>query len=515
MSFEHRTVIFGIDGAHFELIRPWINEGKLPNLRALFADGVTADLESVLPPVTSPNWKAYATGRNPARFGIYWWENVNPQNRRIYYPHERKQTLTEYWELLADDSKVGVMGVPTTYPPKSTGEFYVSGAPDAPDNGYTYPPELEDELKRRFDYQVTLNARLKDNIDTAAKEIIDGINVRLTAARSLFEEYDLDFMQVTTFYINSLHHYLWDHEYTLDAWQVVDEHVGYFLERDMNVVLMSDHGSTPIDEVFYVNAWLEEQGYLVTTDTWSNRLHRIGITTDRLVRIANSLGVRSLAESLAPSWLVNRIPNDQGQISRERKTDHIDWENSSVVASGQGPVYILETTDTTDDTIRRDELVTSLEALNGPSGYPIAEAVHNGEDVYAGRYVDDAPEIVIDQRTGVHISGSIGADSVFADPAAEGWCAENKRHGLFAAAGPEFRDGEADTLSILDLAPTMLHLFGQAIPTDYDGEVRKDLFTPKSGSHSREIKSRTMSPQRAELARMRAAARTIKDNRGL
>ena len=55
-------LIIGFDGATFDLIRPRAAAGYLPNLARLMAEGVTADLASTLPPVTSP----WLITRNPA-----------------------------------------------------------------------------------------------------------------------------------------------------------------------------------------------------------------------------------------------------------------------------------------------------------------------------------------------------------------------------------------------------------------------------------------------------------------
>ena len=54
-----KLLIIGFDGATFDLIRPWVEEGHLPNLAALMNNGVHGDLLSTLPPVTSPAWPTF------------------------------------------------------------------------------------------------------------------------------------------------------------------------------------------------------------------------------------------------------------------------------------------------------------------------------------------------------------------------------------------------------------------------------------------------------------------------
>lgn len=504
---SNRTIVIGIDGAHYELVGKWIKKGRLPNIEAVFEDGLTADLRSVLPPVTSPNWKAYATGKNPGKLGIYWWENIDVENRRVYYPSERKHSQTEYWERLADSYRVGVLGVPTTHPPQSIGEFYIAGAPDGENSGFAYPEKLEKHLVDEYGYRVLRKNELRVDPDAAAEEILDLIDLRFTVAHDLFHEYDLEFMQATTFYINSLHHYLWDDEYTLQGWQQIDEHVGRFMEEDINIVLMSDHGSTEIDTVFHINTWLEQEGYLELDTATAEYVYQLGIDRDRILRLASWFGIQDLAKRFSPEWLLRYIPDSQGELSHESKTDNIDWEQSTAVASGQGPVYVIAESPT-GDRIRR-ELKEKLAALEDPAGHPIATEVLTRDEVYNGSYIDEAPDLVVDQRPGVHIQGHIGRNEVFTDPADDGWRGENKPTGLFAASGPSFRSGEVDQLSILDIAPTMLHLFGMAVPEDMDGSVRQDVFDPMSEPADSVVDYTSTDPRKTEKRRIRKVARGL------
>jgi len=506
---DRPTVVFGLDGASYGLVDRWIEAGDLPNLRRVVESGVRGDLESVLPPVTSPNWKAYATGKNPGKIGIYWWENVDVENRRVYYPDERKHENVEFWEIIAESDPVGVLGVPTTYPPKPVDAFLVAGAPDGENDGYAHPPSVEDRLEDDLDYRVLKTGRLADDREAAAEEILELIDLRFRAARRLTEAYDVSFLQVTTFYLNSLHHFLWDDEYTRRGWEIVDDHLGRYLDGECNVVLMSDHGSNRIETAFHVNAWLEREGYLVTDTGVPDLFHRAGITKDRLLRVANALGVGRLARRVAPRTLLNYLPSDEGTVDREGKTENVDWAASDAVASGQGPIYLIPDADDPRYDEVREELVAALADLTDPAGRPVADAVYRGEDVYAGPYLDDAPDVVVDQAPGVHITGGIGRDEPFTDPTADGWRAENKREGLFAATGPDFAEGTVDDLSILDLAPTLLHLHDRPVPEDVDGAVRTSLFAPGSDPAERDVRYRPVDGPARERRRIRRVARRL------
>jgi len=480
---QPKTIVVGIDGAHFELIQPWIDAGKLPEIAKILDSGIHGDLESVLPPVTSPNWKAYSTGVNPGRFGIFWWENIDTKAERVYYPDNRKHQRTEFWEIIAQDEPVGVLGVPTTHPPKQIDEFLVAGPPDGKNTGFAHPDTIEQELKTQFDYRVTKKHRLQHDQTAAAEEILALIDSRFEAARHLLSEHDLSFLQVTTFYINSLHHYLWDDETTLTAWQLIDDHIGALREESRNIVLMSDHGANEITTSFYINAWLEKEGYLVTDSTFSDLFHRAGLNLETVEKMAVRLGVRDLVDRL-PERVLNiarRLPDESGSVNKQGKTNVVNWDQTDAVASGQGPVYITAPESSNRYDRIQEELLSKLAEVRDDNGNPIASDVYRGEMVYSGEFEDEAPDIVIDQARGVHIQGGLNDNSVFTDPESGGWRAENKRHGLFAAAGPDFSEGTIDSLSILDLAPTLLHLHGYPILTDMDGEVRASLFSDESG----------------------------------
>jgi tetratricopeptide (TPR) repeat protein len=57
---------------------------------------------------------------------------------------------------------------------------------------------------------------------------------------------------------------------------------------------------------------------------------------------------------------------------------------------------------------------------------------------------------------------------------------DHETHGIFVAAGPHVRrGGEVTGLSVLDVAPTLLHYLGLAVAKDMDGKVLEGLFEPE------------------------------------
>src|SRR6185369_9588187 len=66
-----RVVVLGFDGADARLVEKWMDEGKLPNLARLRADGTYSPLLPTNPAQTPVSWSSFATGNNPGRTQIF------------------------------------------------------------------------------------------------------------------------------------------------------------------------------------------------------------------------------------------------------------------------------------------------------------------------------------------------------------------------------------------------------------------------------------------------------------
>ena len=50
---HRKAAVFGLDGITFDLLQPWLDEGRLPNLARLLAEGASGPLRSTIPPVSA------------------------------------------------------------------------------------------------------------------------------------------------------------------------------------------------------------------------------------------------------------------------------------------------------------------------------------------------------------------------------------------------------------------------------------------------------------------------------
>ena len=64
-------LIVGLDGGTFDVLRPAVAAGHMPNLAGLMQRGHAATLRSTTPPVTPTAWASFMTGKNPGKHGVY------------------------------------------------------------------------------------------------------------------------------------------------------------------------------------------------------------------------------------------------------------------------------------------------------------------------------------------------------------------------------------------------------------------------------------------------------------
>lgn len=104
-----KVIFLGLDGLDPKLTERWMEEGKLPNLSRLRAEGSYHRLRTTCPPLSPVAWSTFATGVNPAKHNIFDFLN---RDLRTYAPElssARVRPPTRFW-------KIGPWKIPLTKP---------------------------------------------------------------------------------------------------------------------------------------------------------------------------------------------------------------------------------------------------------------------------------------------------------------------------------------------------------------------------------------------------------------
>jgi len=201
--------------------------------------------------------------------------------------------------------------------------------------------------------------------------------------------------------------------------------------------IMSDHGFKPFRRGVNINSWLFANGYLALKDG-----------ADR-----------------SGEWFKG-----------------VDWARTRAYALGLGGIYINQKGREAQGTVTagaearglRAELASKLGGLkDGDSGPTAINKIYDKDEIYTGPYKDNAPDLIVGYNSGYRaswdgvtgiVTGTVFEDNVKAwsgDHCIDPPCVPGVLFSNLKLAAP--------SPSIMDVAPTVLELFGLRPPAHMDG----------------------------------------------
>ena len=507
---NRKVAVFGLDGVTFDLLQPWLDEGRLPNLAALLAGGASGRLRSTVPPVSASAWASFATGTQPGQHGLVDFTYPAQDGYDIQITNGRTRAVPAIWEIAgAAGKKVGVVSMPMTYPPRPVNGFMLcSFLTPSQESRYTYPDELQEQLTAAtgpFPLHMSEKGRGTDpaRFVRAVKQMeLD----RTRAVCHLMDTQPWDLFVYVVETTDNLQHEVWHimdpshprHDpaeaqavmpVILDYYETVDRLLGEMLDRvpaGALVVVLSDHGFGPFHKFFHINNWLAAQGWLKfkrTPLSLAKRLaFKLGVTPINALKWVTLLRLGGLRKNV-------KRGRGGGLLRKLFFSFHdVDWARTQAFSVGNfGQVYLNVQGERPAGAVPpagyealRDQIAAAALALRDPAdGASVVQQVYKREEIFHGIRTQRLPDLVLHTDRARYVSfghADFGSNKVI-EPSI-GQTGHHHMVGIVGLRGPGVRPGlPLAEASILDLAPTILHYLGLPVPSYMDGRVLTEAFT--------------------------------------
>ncbi len=356
-----------------------------------------------------------------------------------------------------------------------------------PTDRWTYPASLAKEVydavgyyrtpNLPFEYDYSSFTAFVQEEDTLIEDCYDATREQHDIVRWLMKNKPWDFFWFSNMPYDRLNHNMtriegnpdWSPEYEekygggkvmLEFTQFIDKELAGILKelpKDAYFMLISDHGWGAVKKNFEPNSWLMEKGLLFVK------------------------------------------PEAEGKKTYD--TDDIDWSKTKAYSSwnpgifinlkGREPNGIVEYSEYEK---LRDLLIAELKTLKDPEGEPYTHIADRVENIYKGDYgwyAGDVQFCGYRDSSGIKVPGKkndglyqidfggFGRDNVLWDNPRKHFTAF---HGnaltSFLMVGPDVKKNNDVSVNghMMNVMPTILHLFGLTPPPNFEGRVMYEIF---------------------------------------
>jgi len=267
-----KTVIIGLDGVPFGMMKHFAETGAMPNVAELINGGIFRRMESSIPAVSSVAWSSMITGANPGCHGIFGFTDLFEGSYNTRFPDFRDLKARPFWEQWPGKSVI--INVPATYPVRQTDGVHISGFVSVDLAKSVYPKSLLPKLND-LDYRLDVDSqRAHSSMELFLADLEKALEARIRTCRYLWDEIDWRTFMVVFTGTDRLMHFLWDayedsqhkyHDYFLAHFRKIDNVIGEIIsklsEEDL-IIIHSDHGFERLDKDVYINYVLIDNGFL-------------------------------------------------------------------------------------------------------------------------------------------------------------------------------------------------------------------------------------------------------------
>lgn len=516
-----RVLVLGLDGATWTLLDPLLAQNKLPTLSRLISGGSRAVLRSCIQPSSEQAWSAFATGKQNGKFGLFGFYQRSKNSYALEYVNASHRRAATLWRILSERGKCSVVvNVPLTYPVESINGALISGLmTPGLSSQFTYPHELKEELLSKLgEYIIDVDIERGETDFGSLGDLVTRVKrmseLQTRAFEWLLEKNpEWDFGMLVHRAPDILCHKFWRYqdpthplydEREAEQWgSVIADALVYldtlnarllerFADERTTVIVLSDHGFGPLTHAVYLNRYFAERGLLGYFKQSVNP-----------VRSLLQTGVRRLKHpwvGAIKQRVFEILPQLKSNLHYSMAYGNMDWAVTRAYAVGtMGNVYInlrgrepQGSAAPEDYEATRAEVIAVMKALIDPeTRQPIFDAVYRREEIYQGDALVDAPDVIglidgpyhiaaVDWRADTALKSiveKVGSQLLFVSDTS----GQHRMDGILVANGAGILPNApvSPSPNLIDLAPTILYLLGEAVPEDMDGRVVGELLKIK------------------------------------
>jgi predicted AlkP superfamily phosphohydrolase/phosphomutase len=493
-----RLMVIGLDGATYDLLVPWADSGRMPNLARLMATSARAVVNSTRPYITPVAWTTFQTGCDPHEHGILDYRYLDHRHRRLLLNHAGRICRPTLFDAVsAAGGPVVSLNLPMTFPAPSSVQGIVVGGLDSPsiDAALAPYPKFAERLRStgaHFDL-ATVWRRKPTTFDELAAGIDETDAVfrgQAVAAGVADNLTDWQLMIVQLQVLDSLQHRCWQWldprerstdelwvSKTQQALRALDDCLGELMElaarRSAAVVAVSDHGFGPFRGKINLAEILSRAGLL----RWPRGAAAAGYYLRN--------GVWRLRK-----FLYRRLKPGASTAQLRRPLDTllpIDWRHSTALAlhGNLGGLIYLNTQDRFATGPLKTSRQRDLALADVVHAFQVATHPETGERLFvevfgtAERFNIDPvqklwPDVVAIPAAGFHTRHKFDArpQVVRSDPA---MAATHRLEGVLLLNAPHVAAGACDPAELRDVAPTILRMLGLSVPATMSGQPLDDI----------------------------------------
>jgi predicted AlkP superfamily phosphohydrolase/phosphomutase len=500
-SKTKKVLALVLDAAEPALIEKWMKDGSLPNLKHLREKGVYGRLASVAEHLSEAVPYTFYSGTNPASHGALGYATWHAESMKFRAPSTDWIPALPFWRSFPSDGpRTIALDVSNIPPPTPFNGIEIVGwaSHDSLAPFTAYPLEVAQQIQKKYGSSLLPDELYgpftkKDFLKT--RDLVFEISKKFgDLCVELISTEKWDFFLGYTFALHHGGHRMWNTINVTDPltaeeksdmdgalhhiYMEVDAMVGKIVQTvdsDATVMVFSLHGMG----INHSRSWI-----------LPNMLNLIFGRKNNQSLLSNFL---RKARTLIPlRWrheIKTKLPfNIRRGLTRFWRVGY-NWKKTkafALLSDTNGWVRINLKGREAQGIVDPNEYETMLEEISlalktfvdEDTGQPLVKNVIRASHFFSGEKLHRLPDLIVywsDSPSNLHQAivspqfGRIEWPTPGKNP--EGRSGNHNPEGFMIACGPEISPGNVFNSHILDLAPTILHLLEQPIPSEMEGKI--------------------------------------------